>query len=153
MWCAVKEARWEFVALVPLFDPPRHDTADTVANCLHKVPALSAPAALAQQPQHGRLIISCACCAVLQLSVAGLTQQTRWSTACTRCLTSQEATGSLAQPQLDCPQCMLRCAAHWPGDEGPKAQQPAAWCAVLQRVTAAAQQRLGPAGMLERRGC
>ena len=33
---AVRDARWEFVALVPLFDPPRHDTGDTVARCLEK---------------------------------------------------------------------------------------------------------------------
>ena len=32
----MKEAQWEFVALVPLFDPPRHDTGDTVARCLEK---------------------------------------------------------------------------------------------------------------------
>ena len=34
--CAVADARWEFVALVPLFDPPRHDTGETVRRCLEK---------------------------------------------------------------------------------------------------------------------
>lgn len=33
---AVKDAHWEFVALVPLFDPPRHDTGETISRCLEK---------------------------------------------------------------------------------------------------------------------
>ncbi|KAK9802623.1 hypothetical protein WJX73_006394 [Symbiochloris irregularis] len=32
----VKSAQWEFLAVLPLFDPPRHDTRDTVAKCLVK---------------------------------------------------------------------------------------------------------------------
>lgn len=33
---AVASAEWEFLAVLPLFDPPRHDTRDTVATCLIK---------------------------------------------------------------------------------------------------------------------
>lgn len=33
---SVAEAKWEFVALLPLFDPPRHDTRETVERCLEK---------------------------------------------------------------------------------------------------------------------
>lgn len=30
----MEAAKWEFVALLPMFDPPRHDTAATIAECL-----------------------------------------------------------------------------------------------------------------------
>ena len=30
------EPKWEFAALLPLFDPPRHDTKETVARCQEK---------------------------------------------------------------------------------------------------------------------
>ena len=33
---AVASAQWEFLAVLPLFDPPRHDTRETVARCLAK---------------------------------------------------------------------------------------------------------------------
>jgi hypothetical protein len=33
---AVADARWEFIALIPLFDPPRHDTAETIRQCKEK---------------------------------------------------------------------------------------------------------------------
>jgi hypothetical protein len=33
---AVKEARWEFLVLLPLFDPPRHDTKHTIEECIKK---------------------------------------------------------------------------------------------------------------------
>ena len=33
---AVKEARWEFLVLLPLFDPPRHDTKSTIEACIEK---------------------------------------------------------------------------------------------------------------------
>lgn len=26
---------WEFLGLLPLFDPPRHDTAETIKRCQH----------------------------------------------------------------------------------------------------------------------
>lgn len=40
-WCdmcvrAVKDAKWEFLVLLPLFDPPRHDTKETIENCIAK---------------------------------------------------------------------------------------------------------------------
>ena len=28
-------SRWEFVGLLPLFDPPRHDSAETIRRALH----------------------------------------------------------------------------------------------------------------------
>lgn len=28
--------RWELLAVVPLYDPPRHDTKDTIRNCIDK---------------------------------------------------------------------------------------------------------------------
>lgn len=31
-----KNPQWSFVGLLPLFDPPRHDTKDTIARCLEK---------------------------------------------------------------------------------------------------------------------
>lgn len=27
------ESKWEFVGMIPLFDPPRHDTKDTIERC------------------------------------------------------------------------------------------------------------------------
>ena len=33
---AASEAKWEFVVLLPLFDPPRHDTKDTIEKCIAK---------------------------------------------------------------------------------------------------------------------
>ena len=34
--CAVPEARWEFLVLLPLFDPPRPDTKSTIEQCIAK---------------------------------------------------------------------------------------------------------------------
>ena len=31
------ETKWEMLALIPLFDPPRHDTHDTIVNCMKQV--------------------------------------------------------------------------------------------------------------------
>jgi H+-transporting ATPase len=33
---AIKDAKWEMVGLLPLFDPPRHDTKETIERCLEK---------------------------------------------------------------------------------------------------------------------
>ena len=33
---AVGEAEWEFVVLLPLFDPPRHDTRETIQRCIER---------------------------------------------------------------------------------------------------------------------
>lgn len=30
------DARWDFQVLLPLFDPPRHDTKETIENCIAK---------------------------------------------------------------------------------------------------------------------
>ena len=30
----ISEVKWSMVALLPLFDPPRHDTKDTIERCL-----------------------------------------------------------------------------------------------------------------------
>ena len=30
------DTRWEFVCLLPLFDPPRHDTKETIERCREK---------------------------------------------------------------------------------------------------------------------
>jgi hypothetical protein len=32
----VDSAEWEFVCLLPLFDPPRHDTKETIERCREK---------------------------------------------------------------------------------------------------------------------
>jgi len=32
----VTEARWDFQVLLPLFDPPRHDTKETIERCIAK---------------------------------------------------------------------------------------------------------------------
>jgi hypothetical protein len=32
----VDQAEWEFVCLLPLFDPPRHDTKETIERCREK---------------------------------------------------------------------------------------------------------------------
>jgi len=32
--CPVEECKWKMVGLLPLFDPPRHDTADTVKRAI-----------------------------------------------------------------------------------------------------------------------
>lgn len=29
--------KWEMLALLPMFDPPRHDTKPTIENCMHQV--------------------------------------------------------------------------------------------------------------------
>ena len=34
--CAVESARWDFQVLLPLFDPPRHDTKETIERCIEK---------------------------------------------------------------------------------------------------------------------
>lgn len=34
--CCPADTRWEFVCLLPLFDPPRHDTKATVEACREK---------------------------------------------------------------------------------------------------------------------
>ena len=31
-----KDPTWKFVGLLPLFDPPRHDTKETIEHCLAK---------------------------------------------------------------------------------------------------------------------
>ncbi|KAK9905489.1 hypothetical protein WJX75_000844 [Coccomyxa subellipsoidea] len=33
---AVESARWDFQVLLPLFDPPRHDTKETIERCIEK---------------------------------------------------------------------------------------------------------------------
>lgn len=30
------ECRWEMVAVLPMYDPPRHDTKHTIESCLDK---------------------------------------------------------------------------------------------------------------------
>ncbi len=30
-------SKWEMVSLIPMFDPPRHDTKDTIEKCHHQV--------------------------------------------------------------------------------------------------------------------
>ena len=34
--CAVASAKWDFQVLLPLFDPPRHDTKETIERCIEK---------------------------------------------------------------------------------------------------------------------
>jgi H+-transporting ATPase len=29
----VNDAKWEMLCLLPMFDPPRHDTRDTIHHC------------------------------------------------------------------------------------------------------------------------
>ena len=31
------KTKWEMLGLIPLFDPPRHDTHDTIVNCQKQV--------------------------------------------------------------------------------------------------------------------
>ena len=33
---AAADAKWDFVVLLPLFDPPRHDTKQTIEQCIEK---------------------------------------------------------------------------------------------------------------------
>ena len=33
---AATDAKWDFVVLLPLFDPPRHDTKKTIEQCIEK---------------------------------------------------------------------------------------------------------------------
>ena len=41
------DVKWEMMGLLPLYDPPRHDTKDTIDRCIDKVghlpPAIQAP--------------------------------------------------------------------------------------------------------------
>lgn len=32
----MESARWDFQVLLPLFDPPRHDTKETIERCIEK---------------------------------------------------------------------------------------------------------------------
>ena len=32
----MNSAHWDFIGLIPLFDPPRHDTKETIHNCIQK---------------------------------------------------------------------------------------------------------------------
>lgn len=34
--CTGEATQWEFVCLLPLFDPPRHDTQETIEKCKEK---------------------------------------------------------------------------------------------------------------------
>lgn len=34
---AIKDVQWEAVGLLPLYDPPRHDTGETIRRCIDKV--------------------------------------------------------------------------------------------------------------------
>ena len=36
LYCAANDAKWDFVVLLPLFDPPRHDTKETIEKCIEK---------------------------------------------------------------------------------------------------------------------
>ena len=33
----IKSVQWEAVGLLPLYDPPRHDTGETISRCIEKV--------------------------------------------------------------------------------------------------------------------
>lgn len=33
----ISSVQWEAVGLLPLYDPPRHDTKDTIERCIEKV--------------------------------------------------------------------------------------------------------------------
>ena len=37
----ISGVQWEAVGLLPLYDPPRHDTGETIRRCMEKVPALT----------------------------------------------------------------------------------------------------------------
>ena len=34
--CTGEATQWEFICLLPLFDPPRHDTQETIEKCKEK---------------------------------------------------------------------------------------------------------------------
>lgn len=34
---SIKDVSWEAIGLLPLYDPPRHDTKDTIEKCIEKV--------------------------------------------------------------------------------------------------------------------
>ena len=34
---SIKDVSWEAVGLLPLYDPPRHDTKETIERCIEKV--------------------------------------------------------------------------------------------------------------------
>ena len=36
LWLLQKDPTWKFVGLLPLFDPPRHDTKEPIERCLEK---------------------------------------------------------------------------------------------------------------------
>ena len=44
----IAQVSWEAIGLLPLYDPPRHDTKDTIEKCIEKVsPSCTCPISLA----------------------------------------------------------------------------------------------------------